>query len=100
MKRITVLERTVLERKQRGFFKEVLEREVLIDKTDLFIDKKLKELNARKTRVFEVKNNFNVATKKGINEFLIFLIKNEEWDYQFSNIIRDLQKIKEIIKES
>lgn len=52
MKRITILERDILERAKLGYFNSKKEFEILVDKTNKKINDKLVELNKNKRSNF------------------------------------------------
>lgn len=92
MKRLTILERTVLDRKQKGYFSERKEIVKLVDSTDKKIEKELDELNKGKiSRFFKKKVDFNLKTKKGTIDCIHWLIDNHE-EYNESNILKELIK--------
>lgn len=73
-KRITIIERTVLNKIGKRF-KESTESEIFFNKTDLKINKELEELNKNKrSRFYSIKYDFKLTTKKGLNDFIIFLV--------------------------
>lgn len=75
MKKIAIYKRVTLERKQKGFFADFLEVEILKD----FTPKKQADfetaINAKKRIKFEKVGEFNLTTEKGKKDFLKFLIE-------------------------
>lgn len=93
-KRITIIEREILTRGKKGYFKEETETEVLFNKSDLKINKKLEELNRNKrNRFYSVKHDFKLTTKKGLNDFIIYLV-NTGTNYRLSDYNKLIDNLK------
>lgn len=92
MKRYTILEKEELIRGKRGYFNPITRQVILIDKTDTFINNKLQELNKNaKTRFFKVAYDFNLKTKKGIKDYINYMLDNKSLE----DNIKILEKIRE-----
>lgn len=94
-KRITIIEREVLKRISGRHYKEETESEIFFNKTDLKINKELEELNKNKrSRFYSIKYDFKLTTKKGLNDFIIFLINNGNnyrWLSDYNKLIDNLK---------
>lgn len=77
MKRYTILEKYELERGKKGYFNPVTRQVILIDKSDKAIEKELQELNKNaRSRFFKIAYDFNLKTKKGIKEYINYMLDN------------------------
>lgn len=92
MKRYTILEKYELERGKCGYFNPVTRQVILIDKSDKAIEKELQELNKNaRTRFFKVAYDFNLKTKKGIKDYINYMLDNKSLE----DNIKILEKLEE-----
>lgn len=92
MKRFTILEKYELARGKGGYFNPITRQEILIDKTDKQIETRLQELNKNaRSRFFKVVYDFNLKTKKGIKDYINYMLDNSNLE----DNIKILEKIRE-----
>ena len=95
MKRYTILEKYELERGLGGYFNPVTRQVKLIDKTDKAIEKELQELNKNaRSRFFKIAYDFNLKTKKGIKNYINYMLDNNNLDdnIKILNIVNEVCK--------
>ena len=77
IKNLAIFERKILERRQKGFFKEVTEVEILKNFTPKQKQTFLNKINERKRVFFKEVATYNLTTKKDKNKLLIDSINNK-----------------------
>ena len=77
IKNLAIFERKILERKQKGFFKEVTEVEFLKNFTPKKKETFLNKINERKKVLFKEAALYNLTTQKGKKQLLIDVINNK-----------------------